>query len=189
MLKFKERTNYPLELSVDDLGEGFMLEAQAQSPIDPQRICTYMHTALEQIVVALETSPTSTLRSLNVLPDAERRQLLVEWNDTARDYGNQARLHRLIEMQAAQTPDSIALEIDGQELTYAELNHRSNQLARLLRQKGVGPDVLVGVFAERSFEMVLALLAVLKAGGAYVPLDPSYPTERLANMLDRKSVV
>ncbi|HYN53890.1 MAG TPA: amino acid adenylation domain-containing protein, partial [Methylotenera sp.] len=73
LLKFKERTNYPLELSVDDLGEGFMLEAQAQSPIDPQRICTYMHTALEQIVVALETSPTSTLRSLNVLPDAERR--------------------------------------------------------------------------------------------------------------------
>ena len=126
----------------------------------------------------------STLRSLNVLPDAERQQLLVEWNDTARDYGDQARLHRLIEKQAAQTPDSVALEFDGQELTYAELNRRANQLARLLRQKGVGPDVLVGVFAERSFEMVLALLAVLKAGGAYVPLDPSYPAERLAHMLE-----
>ena len=184
LLKFEERTNYPLELSVDDLGDGFMLEAQAQSPIDPQRICSYMHTALEQLVVALETSPTSTLRSLNVLPDAERQQLLVEWNDTTRDYGDEARLHRLLEKQAAQTPDSVALEFDGQELTYAELNRRANQLARLLRQKGVGPDVLVGVFAERSFEMVLSLLAVLKAGGAYVPLDPSYPAERLAHMLE-----
>ena len=183
LLKFEERTNYPLELSVDDLGDGFMLEAQVQSPIDPQRICAYMHTALEQLVAALETSPTSALRSLNVLPDAERQQLLVEWNDTARDYGEPALLHRLIEKQAATTPDSIALEFEGQTLTYAGLNHRANQLARHLRRKGVGPDVLVGVFAERSFEMVLALLAILKAGGAYVPLDPSYPPERLAHML------
>ena len=184
LLKFEERTNFPLELSVDDLGDGFMLEAQAQSPIDPRRICNYMHTALEQIVVALETSPTSTLRSLNVLPDAERQQLLVEWNDTARDYGDIARLHRLIERQAAQAPDSVALEFEGQELTYAELNHRANQLARFLRHTGVGRNILVGVFAERSLEMVLALLAVLKAGGAYVPLDPSYPAQRLTHILE-----
>src|ERR1022692_2237867 len=184
LLKFEERTNFPLELSVDDLGDGFMLEAQAQSPIDPRRICNYMHTALEQLVVALETSPTGTLRSLNVLPDAERQQLLVEWNDTARDYGDIARLHRLIERQAAQAPDSVALEFEGQELTYAELNHRANQLARFLRHTGVGRNILVGVFAERSLEMVLALLAVLKAGGAYVPLDPSYPVDRLHFMLE-----
>ncbi|MGA8864068.1 MAG: amino acid adenylation domain-containing protein, partial [Gallionella sp.] len=184
LLKFEERTNFPLELSVDDLGDGFMLEAQAQSPIDPRRICNYMHTALEQLVVALETSPTSTLRSLNVLPDAERQQVMAAWNDTARNYGDQARLHRLIEKQAALTPDSVALEFDGKELSYVELNRRANQLARLLRQKGVGADVIVGVFAERSFEMVLSLLAVLKAGGAYVPLDPSYPAERLAHMIE-----
>jgi amino acid adenylation domain-containing protein len=184
LLKFEERTNFPLELSVDDLGEGFMLEAQAQSPIDPRRICNYMHTALEQVVVALETSPTSTLRSLNVLPNAERQQLLGEWNDTARDYGDVARLHRLIERQAAQTPDSVALEFQGQELTYAELNRRANQLARFLRHIGVGSNILVGVFAERSLEMVLTLLAVLKAGGAYVPLDPSYPAQRLTHILE-----
>jgi amino acid adenylation domain-containing protein len=184
LLKFEERTNYPLELSVDDLGDGFILEAQARSPIDPRRICEYMRTALEQLVVALETSPTSTLRSLNVLPHTERQQLVVEWNATTRDYGDQWRLHHLIEKQVARTPDAIALEFDGQELTYAELNRRANQLARLLRQRGVGPDVLVGIFAERSFEMVLSLLAVLKAGGAYVPLDPSYPAERLGHMLE-----
>lgn len=184
LLKFEERTNYPLELSVDDLGDGFMLEAQAQSPVDPRRICTYMHTALEQLVVALESAPSSTLRSLNVVPESERRQLVAEWNDTARDYGDCMRLHRMVEAQAARTPESVALEFDEQELTYAELNRRANQLARLLRRKGVGPDVLVGIFAERSFELVVSMLAVLKAGGAYVPLDASYPAERLAHMLE-----
>ena len=76
LLKFEERTNYPLELSVDDLGDGFMLEAQAQSPIDPNRICGYVQTALEQLVTALETSPTTSLANVDVLPDAERQQIL-----------------------------------------------------------------------------------------------------------------
>lgn len=134
----------------------------------------------------MKTYPRARVKDLPLLTDTERRQLqvLMHWNDTARDYGSEARLHRLIEKQAAQTPDSVAVEFEGQELTYAELNRKANQLARLLRQKGVGPDVLVGVFAERSFEMVLSILAVLKAGGAYVPLDPSYPAQRLAHMLD-----
>ena len=99
-------------------------------------------------------------------------------------YGGAARLHRLIERQATLASQSVALEFEGRELTYAALNRRANQLARVLRRRGVGPDGLVGVFAERSFEMVVALLAVLKAGGAYVPLDPSYPAERLAHMLE-----
>jgi len=184
LLKFEERTNFPLELSVDDLGEGFMLEAQAQSPIDPRRICDYVLTALERLVVALETAPASKLHSLNVLPAEERQQLLVGWNDTHRDYGNVSRLHRLIERQAAETPDCVALEFEGQELTYAQLNYRANQLARFLRHAGVGPNILVGIFADRSMELVLALLAVLKAGGAYVPLDPSYPAARLSQILE-----
>ena len=184
VLDFEERTNYPVTLCVDDTENGFTLNAQVQLPVDPQRICAYMHIALQQIALALESSPAVPLGSLDVLPETERRQVLVEWNDTARDYGDESRLHRLIEQQAAQTPDSVALEFEGQTLSYAEVNKRANQLARLLRLKGVGPDVLVGVFAERSFEMVLALLAILKAGGAYVPLDPAYPAERLAYMLE-----
>ena len=184
LLKFEERTNYPLELSVDDLGDGFMLEAQVQSPIDPSNVCGYMSTALDQLVTALEEAPGSLLSELDVLPEAERHRLLVEWNDTARTYDAPERLHALIEAQAARTPDAIALEFEGEELTYGQLNARANQLARMLRRKGVGPDVLVGVFAERSFEMVISLLAVLKAGGAYVPLDPSYPSERLGHMLE-----
>jgi len=180
----QDRAKYPIVLSIDDRGEDFALTAQVQSPVGPQRILGYMRSALERLVGALESAPATSVRSLDVIPDAERRQVLVEWNATAREYGGEARLHRLIERQAAQTPDSVALVFEGRQLTYAEVNRRANQLARVLRKRGVGPDVLVGVFAERSFEMVVALLAVLKAGGAYVPLDPSYPTERLGHMLE-----
>jgi amino acid adenylation domain-containing protein len=178
------RTNYPFVLLVDDLGESFALTAQVQSPVDPARVCTFMHTALEQVVMALEIAPATPMRGLDVLPEVECRQVVEKWNMTRREYGCTTRLHRLIEQQAAQTPESIALEFNGQELNYSELNRRANQLARVLRARGVGADVLVGVFAERSFEMVVALLAVLKAGGAYVPLDPSYPAKRLAHMLE-----
>ena len=162
--------------------------AQVQSPVDPASICGYMHTALDAIVAALEAAPERPLAELGVLPEAERRQVVEDWNDTARDYGQPGRLHRLIEAQAARTPEAVAMSFDGssggEALSYAELNRRANRLARLLRRKGVGPDVLVGVYAERSLEMVVALLAILKAGGAYVPLDPSYPAERLGQMIE-----
>ncbi len=92
-------------------------------------------------------------------------------------------VHQMIEDQAAQTPDAVAVVFQDEQLTYRELNKKANQLAHYLRTLGVGPEVLVGVCVERSLEMVIALLAVLKAGGAYVPLDPAYPQERLAYML------
>ena len=122
-----------------------------------------------------------------MLPEAERRQVVEGWNDTARDYGQPGRLHRLIEAQAARTPDAVAL-VDGsrgEALTYAELERPGQPAgAAACAALGVGPDVLVGVCAERSLELVVALLGVLKAGGAYVPLDPDYPAERLAFMLE-----
>ena len=138
----------------------------------------------ERLLECIVANPDQRISDLPLLAEAERRQVLVEWNATQREHGDEGRLHRLIEAQAARTPDAVALEFDGEELGYAELNRRANQLARVLRKKGVGPEALVGVFAERSFEMVAALLAVLKAGGAYVPLDPSYPAERLGHMLE-----
>ena len=180
----EERTNYPLVVSVDDFGEGLGLTAKVQSPLDPERICGYMERALEELVTALERSPATPLHGLDILPAPERRQLLVEWNDTKVDYPAHALTHELFEAQAARTPEAVALEFEGRELSYKELNARANQLARVLRKKGVTSDALVGVYAERSFEMVVALLAVLKAGGAYVPLDPEYPQERLAHMLE-----
>jgi amino acid adenylation domain-containing protein len=178
-----ERSNYPLTLEVDDLGEGFFLSAQTQTRIDPQRVCEYMHTALAQLVAALETAPTTPLHSVDVLPAEERHQVLVEWNDTATPYPRERCVHELFEEQAARAPDAVAVVCEAQQLTYGELNARANQLAHCLRSLDVGPDVAVAVCLERSPQLIVALLAVLKAGGAYVPLDPSYPHQRLAFML------
>ncbi|MDH3412429.1 MAG: amino acid adenylation domain-containing protein, partial [Gammaproteobacteria bacterium] len=178
------RTNYPLTLSVEDLGEGFALTAQVQSRIDPQRVCTYMHTALEQLVDALDSAPTTPLRSLDVMPESERHRLLVEWNDTATDYPRERSIQQLFEAQAARTPEAVAVAFKDRQLTYAELNARANQLAHHLITLGVGPEVLVGVCLQRSLELIVGLLGILKAGGAYVPLDPGYPQARLAFMLE-----
>ena len=180
----EERTNYPLVLSVDDLGEGFGLKAQAQSPIDPMLVCSYMQRALEELVSALETSPTAPLHGLDILPAPERRQLLLEWNATQTDYPAEASIAQLFEAQVKPAPDAVALEYEGEELTYKELNVRSNRLAHYLKKQGVTRETRVGLCVERGLDMVVATLAILKAGGAYVPLDPEYPRERLAFMLE-----
>src|SRR5688572_8107671 len=143
-----------------------------------------MHAALEQLVGALEKAPASPLQSLDILPAPERRQLLVEWNKTRTDYPREASIGELFEAQAKRTPEAMALEYEGETLTYKELNARANRLARYLAKQGVGRETMVGLCVERGLEMVVATLAILKAGGAYVPLDPEYPQERLAFMLE-----
>ena len=183
MLHAEERTNYPLTLSVDDLGEGFQLTAQVQRPLDPDRVCAFMRVALERLVETLETAPETATRTIDVLPEAERRQMLVEWNDTAVDYPRDRLLHELFEEQVGRAPEAVAVVFEDTHLTYAELNGRANRLAHHLRERGVGPDVIVGICVERSLEMMVGLLGILKAGGAYLPLDPDYPRERLAYML------
>ncbi|MGH7511254.1 MAG: AMP-binding protein, partial [Gemmatimonadales bacterium] len=178
VLYSEERTNYPLMLSVDDRGEGFGLTAQVQDPIDPRRVCDFMNTALEGLVEALERAPTRAVRSLDVLPEAERRQVVVEWNATEAEYPKERCIHQLIEAQVERTPEAVAVVFEDHGLSYRTLNRRANQLAHHLQGLGVGPEVLVGVCMERSVEMVVGLLGILKAGGAYVPLDPAYPEER-----------
>ncbi len=146
-----------------------------------RRMCEHYGTLLQ----AIASNPDQSVSKLPVLSDAERRQLLVTWNNTGVDYpAKNLCLHQLIEQQAARTPDQAALVFEQESLTYDELNRRANQLAQHLRQLGVGPDVLVGLSLERSLDMVVGVLGVLKAGGAYVPLDPSFPQNRLAYMVE-----
>lgn len=145
------------------------------------RMLGHFQTLLEAVVA----HPEQRLSDLPLLPAAERRQLLVEWNDTKTDHSqDDLCIHQLFEAQVKQTPDAIAVVFEGEPLTYRELNRRTNQLAHHLRALGVGPEVPVGICLERSLEMVIGLLGILKAGGAYVPLDPAYPAERLAFMLE-----
>ena len=140
----------------------------------------HYRTLLEAIVV----NPDQRISDLPMLTVAEKHQVLVEWNDTEKDYPRERCLHELFEEQVERSPDAAAVIFEDQQLTYRELNARANQLAHYLRKRGVGPEVRVGICLERSLEMLIALLGILKAGGAYVPLDPDYPEDRLAFMLE-----
>jgi amino acid adenylation domain-containing protein len=184
VLGAKERNNYPLMLLVDDLGDGFALTARVVRQIEPRRVCEYMVTALEQLVEALERGPEREVRAIGVLPEAEKRQLLEEWNETEAAYPKEKCVHELFEEQVERRPDAVAVVNEDEQLSYAELNARANRLAHHLRGMDVGPDVRVAICLERSMEMVVALLAVLKTGGTYVPLDPEYPLERLGYLLE-----
>jgi amino acid adenylation domain-containing protein len=145
---------------------------------------TRMAAQWQTLLEGMAAAPTAALSGLALMPAAEEAIVVRGWNDTAATFGSESRLHRLIEAQAARTPEASAVIFEEKTLSFAELDARANQLARVLRARGVGADVLVGVCAERSIELVVALLAVLKAGGAYVPLDPSYPADRLGHMLE-----
>ena len=137
--------------------------------------------------VALLTSatrnPEAGIGALNLLPHEQRRQLLIEFNETRRDYPKGRLIHELVAQHADRHPDRLAVVCDGQQVTYRELNARASRLGNYLRGLGVGPEALVGICLERSVEMVVGILGILKAGGAWLPLDPHYPKERLAFML------
>ncbi|GAA0272121.1 hypothetical protein GCM10010302_07120 [Streptomyces polychromogenes] len=134
---------------------------------------------LEQLV----DRPSTPLSEVETVDATERRKLLLEWNDTARDVPP-ATIPELFEAQVARTPNAVAVADDHVRLSYGELNARANRLARLLAARGVGPERLVAVMVERSADTVVALLAVMKAGGACLPIDPSYPTERIGYLLE-----
>ncbi|WXK34589.1 amino acid adenylation domain-containing protein (plasmid) [Mycetohabitans rhizoxinica] len=183
LLSVQERDNYPIGLSVEDYGQVLGLTAQIVEPMDPDRVCGYMQQALLSLAEALETAPEWPVEQSEVLPANERTLLLKTWNATQRDYPAHQCLHQLFEAQVVRTPEATALVYEGQTLSYAELNARANRLAHQLIVLGVQPDARVVLYAQRSPEMVVGMLATLKAGGAYVPLDPTYPRERLAYMV------
>jgi amino acid adenylation domain-containing protein len=138
---------------------------------------------LQCFITSCLQHPEQSLQSLPVLTEAERYQLLFEWNQTQSDYPDNKCIHQLFEEQVERTSDAIAVVFENQQITYRELNQRANQLAYYLQDLGVKTETLVGICVERSIEMLVGILGILKAGGAYVPLDPAYPQERLAFML------
>ncbi|WP_122319512.1 non-ribosomal peptide synthetase, partial [Pseudomonas corrugata] len=189
MLSSEERTNYPLTLNVDDLGDDFSLTVQVDAQLSAQRISGYMQVALQSLVDALEHAPQTPMHSLTVLPAAERRQLLETWNASQALYADDALIHGQIEAQAVARPDAVAVVYEDRTLTYGELNARANQLAHHLLSLGIRPDDRVAICVERGLDMIVGLLGILKAGAGYVPLDPASPRERLAFMLDDSTPV
>ncbi len=178
----QDLSNYPLAVSVDDAGTGFELTVDAVAPASPQQLCALLHSTTMNLVAALMDAPSTPLRAIEVLGADERRQILMEWNDTARERPA-ASLTALFEAQAATSPDASAVACGGRTVSYGELNARTSRLARVLTMRGAGPESVVAVVLDRSVDLIVAVLAVLKAGAAYLAIDPEYPAERVAFML------
>ncbi|MXV13445.1 amino acid adenylation domain-containing protein, partial [Xanthomonas sp. LMG 8992] len=174
------------DLSLALLEEGDAIRGvlkYATDLFDRERIVR-LASHFDLLLQALVGDPQLRVSELPLLTDAERHQLLVAFNDTARPYPRDLCIHHLFEAQVAAQPQAIAVVDDGQQLSYAELNRQANRLAHRLIELGVKPDTRVAICAERNAWMVIGVLGILKAGGAYVPLDPAYPAERLAYIVE-----
>ena len=174
---------FDLTLMLTDGGDNIDLEVEYSTDLFDESRIERMIGHFCTLLEAAAANPAQQLSSLPLLTDAERQQLLVEWNRTEAAYPKDRRLHELFEEQVNRTPDATAVVFEDKQLSYRQLNERANRLAHHLQRLGVGPDRLVAICVERSLEMVVGLLGILKAGGAYVPLDPNFPADRLAFML------
>ncbi len=181
-------SKFDLTIAMADAPSGLYGVIEYATDLFEARTIDAMGAHLGVLLEGIVADPSQAVGALPILPAAERRVVVDDFNATRIDYPRSRLVHELVEAQAAATPDAIALVFEGISLTYREFDRRANRLAHALRRRGVGPDVLVGVCLERSIELVVALHAVLRAGGAYVPLDPEYPTDRLAFMLDDTKV-
>ncbi|MBT2398241.1 non-ribosomal peptide synthetase, partial [Streptomyces sp. ISL-100] len=186
LLFSRERTNYPLAVSVNDNADQISLAVDAVAPVDPEAVGVLVRTAAEGLVsaleVALEGGPDVPLSTVQVLDGDGLRRVVAEWNETGVEV-EASTLPELFEAQVVRSPGAVAVVADGVEVSYAELDVRANRLARLLIGRGVGAESVVGVCMGRGVETVVALLGVVKAGGAYLPIDPEYPADRIGFML------
>ncbi|CAH0316009.1 non-ribosomal peptide synthetase [Peribacillus sp. Bi134] len=193
-LEIEELTFKPYHFSVDV--EKFditmtAIEGEHEINIDlSYSTSLYKHESIERmvshfvnIVKEITKNVEIKLKAIEILSKDENDMLLTEFNDTVADYPRNKTIHELFEEQVKRTPNHIAVVIGDQELTYKELNKRVNSLARVLREKGAGPEVIVGIMADRSIEMIVGIMAILKAGGVYLPMDPDYPKDRIEYML------
>ncbi len=175
---------FDLGLTAADIGSRLALTLQYNRDLFAPATIRQMLRHLQHLLSEIVSAPQTPVDRLPLLPESERRQLLHEWNQTFQALPAEISLPALFERQASKTPEAVALVFEDQSLTYQELDRRATLLAGALRCRGVGPEVKVGIYLERSVDLVVALLGVLKAGGTYIPLDPFQPAARLALILE-----
>jgi amino acid adenylation domain-containing protein len=176
--------NFDLTLDIVERDGQLVCLFESNADLFEAETIARMMSHFQNLLAALVANPEQRISHLPLLSDAERRQLLIEWNNTKTDYPAHRCIQELFELQVESAPDAVALICEDRQVTYRELNSQANQLAHYLKKRGVGPDTRVAICLERSPEMIVALLGILKAGGAYVPLDPDYPQARLKFMLE-----
>ncbi len=174
-----------LTLVIAETEQGLLVTAEYRADLfeatTVERMLKHYHTLLQSVL----NDPNSNISDLPMLTQEERLQIIKDWNRTeVANSAHQSCIHKLFEAQVELAPGAVAVAFENEQLKYIELNRRANRLARHLQRLGVGPEVRVGLCAERSIEMIVGLLAVLKAGGAYIPMDPSFPRMRLEFQLE-----
>ncbi|MCL2427253.1 MAG: amino acid adenylation domain-containing protein, partial [Oscillospiraceae bacterium] len=182
MSDHREQTNYGLTV-VSNFTDAFHVNLKYDPRVYGKVDAEFIMKRLELIITEIAKNPDKKINEIDVLLPEERTQILTDFNDTYAEYPRDKTLHQLFEEQVERLPDKIALVLGEENLSYGELNAKANQLAHMLRTKGVTPDSIVGLMVERSFEMIIGILGILKAGGAYLPIDPEYPSERIKFML------
>lgn len=178
-----EQTNYDFNIIVtvkNGLSISFQYNANVYEKQLMQNVSKQFLTLINQILA----NSNICVGELSILSNEEKDTIMNNFNDTFCDYPRNKKIHELLYEQAEENPNNIAMVFDHRELTYRELNERSNQLARYLREKGVSSDVIVGIMVERSFEMIIGIMAILKAGGAYLPISSEYPHNRIKYILN-----
>src|SRR5262249_20835324 len=177
-----ETAKFDLSLSMAESKEGLVGALNYNTDLFDATTIRRMAAHFERLLEGAVANPDEQISRLPLLTETEKDRVLFEWNDTRRDYGETSGEHRPVHLafaeQAELTPDAVTVRFEQHELTYSELDQRANQLGRYLRKLNIKPEVMVGIFLERSTEMLVGLLGILKAGGTYVPLDPTSPAER-----------
>ncbi len=190
-LKYRNRTTmYDLTFVFRESENGINMTFEYSTSLFKEEAIETLIRFFKNIVSFALTQPDRTLKEIEIMTEEEKKQVLYEFNDTAKDYPASKTIHQLFDLQVERTPNNTAVySMEHSEpgtlasLSYEELNKKSNQLARLLRQKGVGADSIVGLMVERSVGMIIGMMGILKAGGAYLPIDPRYPGGRVNYML------
>ena len=179
---------FDLTMLMAELDDGLGASLEYNVALFRQETAIRLLQHFKNLLQAIAADSQRPISDYNFLSDEELHSLLRRWNQTAVPVSFSCCVHEFFQKQSEKTPQSPAVYFNGRYMSYGELNIKANQLARYLVDRGVGPDVIVGISAERCIEMIIAIIAILKAGGAYLPLDPAYPNERLAYMLDDSGV-
>ncbi|WP_143328984.1 amino acid adenylation domain-containing protein, partial [Clostridium puniceum] len=181
-----EQTNYDLELVIIP-GNQLNIKLTYNSSVYDKKVIGEMLIKVYNILNFISNKPECRLTEIDIITREEQEKLLYEFNNTKTTYPKEKTIQELFEEQVEKSPNNIAVTFNGKELTYKELNEKSNSLARLLREKGVSSEKIVGIMVERSLDMIVGIMGILKAGGAYLPIDPEYPEERISYMLEDSS--
>ncbi|MEL6263547.1 MAG: amino acid adenylation domain-containing protein [Cyanobacteria bacterium J06626_6] len=183
-----DRAKFDLGLSMVATADGLEGTWRYATALFESETIHRLQVAFQTLLSSIVEQPETPVSKLSILSEADRQKLLFDWTNTRADYPRDQAVHQLFEQQVALTPDAIAVRFKDCSLTYTALNQRANQLAHYLKDLDIEPGDLIGLYMERSLEMIVSIVAILKAGGAYVPLDTSYPSERIAFILQDSKV-